>query len=216
MQAGLVGVSPLSHNHLTRRSFFSHPFRLIYIEMDLTWKSLSIAVAVLAGFGLVLLWLFGAQSKRETVVGLNQEIQFDDFAFSALGTRKAAALGGDDAQKPSEGVYYLVTFKVANRAKRVDIEFNPMTTILVDGAGREYRVSAPGQAVLESIKAREGECKGAVPAGASCVTELVFDVPVDINNPHIKMTFGKIGDFLDTIFYGKRKIALEPQGQASQ
>ena len=55
--------------------------------MDLTWKSLSIAVAVLAGFGLVLLWLLGAQSKREVVVGLNQEIQFDDFAFSAIGTR---------------------------------------------------------------------------------------------------------------------------------
>ena len=184
--------------------------------MDLTWKSLSIAVAVLAGFGLVLLWLLGAQSKRETIVGLNQEIQFDDFAFSALGTRKAEALGGEEARKPSEGVYYVVTFKVANHAKRVDFEFNPAVTILVDGAGREYHISAQGQAILESIKTREGACKEAIPAGGTCVTELVFDVPVDINNPHIKMSFGKIGDFLDTIFYGKRKIALEPQGQASQ
>ena len=183
--------------------------------MDLTWKSLSIAVAVLAGFGLVLLWLLGAQSKRETVVGLNQEIQFEDFALSAIGTRKAAALGDEDAQRPSEGVYYVVTFKVANRAKRAGFEFNPTLTILVDGAGREYHVSAQGQAILESIKSPEEACKDAIPAGSSCVTEIVFDVPVDINNPHIKMSFGKTGDFLDTIFYGKRKIALEPQGQAS-
>ena len=184
--------------------------------MDLTWKSLSIVVAVLAGFGLVLLWLLGAQSKHVIVVGLNQEIQFDDFAFSALGTRKAAALGGEGAQKPSEGLYYVVTFKVANHAKRVDFEFNPATTVLVDGAGREYHISAQGQAVLESAQSRQGACKEAVPAGGSCITDLVFDVPVDINNPHIKMSFGKIGDFLDSIFYGKRRIALEPQGQASQ
>ncbi|HJQ69548.1 MAG TPA: DUF4352 domain-containing protein [Blastocatellia bacterium] len=173
--------------------------------MDLTWKSLSIAVAVLAGFGLVLIWVLGAQSKREVVVGLNQEIQFDDFAFSALGTRKASALGGQGDQKPSEGLYYVVTFKIANHARRVDFEYNPTTTVLVDGAGREYRVSA-----------QEGACKEAIPAGGYCVTELVFDVPADINNPHIKMSFGKVGDFLDTIFYGKRKIALEPQGRASQ
>ena len=142
--------------------------------MDLTWKSLSIAVAVLAGFGLVLLWLLGAQSKRETIVGLNQEIQFDDFAFSALGTRKAEALGGEEARKPSEGVYYVVTFKVANHAKRVDFEFNPAVTILVDGAGREYHVSAQGQAILESIKTREGACKEAIPAGGSCVDRASF------------------------------------------
>jgi len=183
--------------------------------MDLTWKSLSIAVAVLAGFGLVLLWLLGAQSKREIVVGLNQEIQFDDFAFSALGTRKASALGNEGAQKPSAGLYYIVSFKIANHAKRVDFEFNPATALLVDSAGKEYRISAQGQAALDSARTQSDACKEAIPAGGSCVTEIVFDVPADISNPHMKMSFGKIGDFLDSIFYGKRRIALEPQGQAS-
>jgi hypothetical protein len=184
--------------------------------MDITWKSLSVAVAVLAGFGLILLWLLGAQSKRELVVGLNQEIQFDDFAFSALGTRKGAALGNEAAQKPSEGVYYIVTLKVANHAKRVDFQLKQTTAVLIDGAGKEYYISAPGQAALDSTLSQKDACKEALPAGASCVTELVFDVPADISNPHIKMSFGKIGDFLDSIFYGKRKIALEPESQASQ
>jgi hypothetical protein len=179
--------------------------------MDITWKSLSIAVAALAGFGLILLWLLGAQSKRELVVGLNQEIQFDDFAFSALGTRRAGDLGNDAASKPSEGAYYIITLKVANHAKRVDFRFDPATVILVDGSGREYRVSARGQAALDPTQS----CKEAIPAGASCVTELVFDVPAGISNLHMKMSFGKIGDFLDSIFYGKRKIALEPEGRAS-
>jgi hypothetical protein len=184
--------------------------------MDITWKSLSIAVAVLAGFGLILLWLLGAQSKRELVVGLNQEIQFDDFAFSALSTRKGAALGNEAAQKPSEGVYYIVTLKVANHAKRVDFKFNETTAVLVDGAGKEYCVSAQGQAAFDSTRPRKDACKEALPAGASCITELVFDVPADISNPHMKISFGKIGDFLDSIFYGKRKIALEPEARTSQ
>lgn len=183
--------------------------------MDITWKSLSIAVAVLAGFGLVLLWLLGAQSKRELVVGLNQEVKIDDFAFSALGARKAASLGNGAAQKPSEGVYYIITLKVANHAERVDFQFNPATAVFVDGAGKEYHVSAQGQAALDSTQTRKDACKDILPSGASCITELVFDVPADVSNPHMKMSFGKIGDFLDSIFYGKRKIALEQEGQAS-
>ena len=143
---------------------------------------------MLAGFGLVCSG--GAQSKRETVVGLNEEIQFEDFALSAIGTRKAAALGDEDAQRPSEGVYDVVTFKVANRAKRAGFELNPTLTILVDGAGRDT-TCPQGQAILESIKSPEEACKDAIPAGSSCVTEIVFDVPVDINNPHINMHSAK-------------------------
>jgi hypothetical protein len=180
--------------------------------MDMTWKSASIVITVLACFGLVLLWLLGAQSKREMIVGLNQEIQFDDFAFSALGSRKAAGLGTAGGQKPTEGLYYIVTIKVANHAKRVDFQFDPSTAVLVDRAGKEYHLSARGQAALDSTRA----CAEALPAGASCVTEVVFDVPADITDPHLKMSFGgKVGEFLDSIFYGKRKIALEPEGQAS-
>ena len=184
--------------------------------MDITWKSLSIAITVLAGFGLILLWLLGAQSKRETMVGLNQEIRFDDFAFSALASRKATTLGTADGQKPTEGLYYIVTIKVANHVRRVDFQFDPSTAVLIDGAGREYHVSARGQAALDSTRTQRDACAGALPAGASCATEIVFDVPPDISDPHLKMSFGgKVGEFLDSIFYGKRKIALEPAGQAS-
>lgn len=184
--------------------------------MNITWKSLSIAITVLAGFGLVLLWLLGAQSKREMIVGLNQEIRFDDFAFSALGSRKAGTLGAADGQKSAEGLYYVITIKVANHAKRVDFQFDPSTAVLVDRAGKEYHVSARGQAALDSTRSQKDACAEALPAGASCITEIVFDVPADITNPHLKMSFGgKVGEFLDTIFYGKRKIALEPEGQAS-
>ena len=184
--------------------------------MDITWKSLSIAIIVLAGFGLVLLWLLGAQSKSETVVGLNQEIQFDDFAFSALGSRKAATLGASGDQKPAEGLYYIVTIKVANHAKRVDFKFDPSSAVLLDRTGKEYHLSARGQEALDSTRTQSDACAQALSAGASCVTEIVFEVPADISDPHLKMSFGgKVGEFLDSIFYGKRKIALEPEGQAS-
>lgn len=65
--------------------------------------------AVIVGLCLALLGILAALNRRNQVVGLNHEIQYDDFAFSVLGTRAATSVGEGESQAYAEGLYYVGT-----------------------------------------------------------------------------------------------------------
>ena len=174
--------------------------------MEGTSKGIAVTAAILAAIGFSLLAMLAVLNRRDQNVGLNQEIQYDDFAFSVVGLRKANALGKGDSQA-ADGVYYVVTIKVANHAVRVDYTFKMKGAILIDELGREFHVSSSGQRALES---GEGpHCGAPIPAGASCVMDVVFDVPKNANVSQLRISEGRLaGDILDVIFYGKKRIEL--------
>ena len=66
--------------------------------MERTSKGIAVTAAILAAIGFSLLAMLAALNRRDQNVGLNQEIQYDDFGFSVLGARKASALGKGDSQ----------------------------------------------------------------------------------------------------------------------
>src|SRR5207247_2767323 len=101
---------------------------------------------------------------KDQTVGLNQEIQYDDFAFSVQGVRKMRSLGSGDPQNGAQSVYF-VTLKIANHAKRVDFTFKRASAILVDDAGKEFHPSPSGQQSLDAI--HSNNCSGPIPAWAS-------------------------------------------------
>ena len=170
----------------------------------------AIVVAAAAGVSLLLAWVLAAWSRSAKVVGWNQEIQYDDFAFSVLGVRQAPTLGADDDQQAARGVFYVVTLKVANHARRVNYIFKPTSPILLDASGREYVVSPQGQRALDSAGS-SGGCAAPIPPGSSCMTDVVFDVPADVSDPQVRIsTGGPLGDLLDDMFYGKLRIRLQP------
>ena len=75
--------------------------------------------------------------------------------------------------------------------------------------GREYRVSAAGQAALESARADAQSCTGPIPAGSFCTKELAFEVPADIGKAHLRISWGgAMIDLLDLVFSGDKRIAL--------
>ena len=169
-------------------------------------KGIAFTAAVLAATGFSLLAMLAALNRRDQNVGLNQEIQYDDFAFSVLGARKASVLGKGDSQA-ADGVYYVVTIKVANHAVRVDYTFKKKAAILIDESGREFHVSPSGQFALESSEGHH--CSAPIPAGGSCVIDVVFDVPKSANVSQLRISEGGLaGDILDVIFYGKKRIEL--------
>src|SRR5437868_4114954 len=86
----------------------------------------------LAGLVLALLLFLAVATRRESVVGMGQPIQFDDFAFQVTGVRRIDATGPG-------GRRYVVALTVVNRAKRVDFHFRRESAVLVDRRGREYR-----------------------------------------------------------------------------
>ena len=172
--------------------------------MSRPWNRMMFALLIGGGIVFGLLATLAALNRRDEVAGLRQEIKYDDFAFSVEGVRKSRTLGDSTAQ----GVFYIVSLKVANHAKRVNFEFKPASPVLISQDGRQYRVSS--KPAPESVTHAGNRCAAPIPPGSSCVKEVVFDVPPDVSDPRLKISSaGLAGEILDTIFYGRKVIRLE-------
>jgi hypothetical protein len=170
-------------------------------------KSLAVSAGIVAAVGVSLLAAVAVLNRRDQIVGLNQEIQYDDFAFSILGVRKAYAVGNDDSKTKAQGVFYILTIKIANHAKRVNYTFKKSSPRLVDVEEKEFRPSAVGQQALEATLGPQ--CSSPIPAGASCVSDVVFDLPEGAEVTEFRISHGGlIGDILNVVFFGKKRIEL--------
>jgi uncharacterized protein DUF4352 len=170
-------------------------------------KSLAVTAGIVAAVSVSLLAMVAVLNRRDQIVGVNQEIQYDDFAFSVLGVRKAIALGREASPTKAKGVFYILTVKIANHAKRVSYMFKKSSPRLVDVKEREFPLSVAGQQALESMIG--AQCSSPIPAGASCVTEVVFDLPEGAEVSKFRISEGGlIGDILDVVFFGKKRIEL--------
>ena len=180
--------------------------------MERNSKGIAVTVAIVAAIGVSLAAMLAVLNRKDQTVGLNQEIQYDDFAFSVQGVRRVSSLvSGDlqtgDLQNAAQSVYYVVTLKIANHAKRVDFTFKRPSAILVDDAGREFHLSENGQQSLDAT--HSNQCSGPIPAGASCTTELAFELPENAHASLLRISEGgTLGDILDFVFYGTKRIAL--------
>ncbi len=174
-------------------------------------KKVLIILGIGIGLLLILLVLLAVFNRRTQIVGLNQEIQYDDFAFSVLGVRKAKSLGEGAASVWPSGSFYIVTLRIANHAKRVDYKFNRSYALFIDDFGNEHALAPSGQAALDSEQSSFQSCSTPLPAGTDCVTEIVFDAPDGLKRPALRISeAGLIGDLLDTIVYGRKRIDLYP------
>ena len=135
-----------------------------------------------------------------------QAIQIDDFAFSALSSERAAQIGAQNAQ----GIFYIVPFKVMNRAKVVSFRFTPEIARLVDNAGVEHTPSAQARAAWFAAQKQNDACAVELAAGTDCTTVLVFDVSADTRAPLLKIKFGEgLLEVADALAYGNRVIELK-------
>lgn len=175
--------------------------------MEQSSKGTTFTIVIVAAIGISLMAMLALLNRRDQIVGLNQEIRYDDFAFSVLSVREASSLGSGEHQTNARGVYCIVTLKIANHAKRVDYRFKRSSPVLIDNTGRELRPSPVGQQALES--AEGARCSEPIPAGSSCTTEVVFDVPSNSRVSTLRISEGGLaGDILEVIFFGKKRIEL--------
>jgi hypothetical protein len=174
-------------------------------------KKFFLSLVALIAVGLALLGILTMLNRHPQVVGLNQEIQYDDFAFAALGVRQVAVVGNVPNQRQAQGIYAVVTMRVANYAKRVDFTFDKSTVVLLDEQGHEYHWSADAQRAFDATRSADQTCAEPIPAGAACVTEVVIDVPATARITQLRISSGSVGDALDTIFYGRKRIVLPSQ-----
>jgi Domain of unknown function (DUF4352) len=171
-------------------------------------KRVIVILFMIMGVFVLLVPLIGALNRPPKVVGLNTPIQFDDFAFTVSSVRPAQALGTGNARRPADGQYLIVSLTINNKAKRVNYVWKNSTAILVDDSGQEHHVSTAGQAALESEPGKANPCAGPIPAGTACTKELVFDVPTAVRSPRFRISFGPVGDALESLFFGRKAIQL--------
>lgn len=146
-----------------------------------------------------------ASTRGAEHLDYGQAIQIDDFAFSAVSSERVSQIGDQQAQ----GIFYVVPFKVMNRAKVVPFQFKPDTARLVDNAGVEHTPSAQAVAQWFAANGQTDGCAQQLAAGTECSTVLVFDVPADTRAPVLKVKFGEgLLEVADALAYGNRVIQL--------
>ncbi len=167
-------------------------------------------VPFLVGSTFVLLFavgLFFAQG-RERVIALGRPQRYDDFAFAVANVHRLDAI---DGLRPERGMFLVVRLGIRNQAKRVDFRFRLGGQFVEDAEGVRYPLST------EATRRRAGSpgglplCDQPIPAGSSCTTDLVFDVPANIRVPRFVLSSGSVGDFLDRVLEGKVRFALDDE-----
>ncbi len=167
-------------------------------------------IPLLVGSTFLLLFavgLFLAQG-RERVVTLGRPQRFDDFAFAVANVHRLDAI---DGLRPERGMFMVVRLGIRNQAKRVDFRFRPETAFVEDANGDRYPLSTEATRRRGSSPGGLPPCDQPIPAGSSCTTDLVFDVPASIRVPRFLLSSGTIGDLLDRILEGKVRFALDDE-----
>ena len=154
---------------------------------------------VLVGFGAfaTVFWL----NRKGEVVGWNQTIQYDDFAFEVTDVRPQTLAGTTCT---------VISMNVHNRAVRVDYRFRRDIVVIEDADGNFYRVSPKAQAELDRLRGEHDPCGKSMPAGTSCSTELAFALPEQLSDPQLLIRHGGwIGALADDLLFGRKAIRLK-------
>jgi hypothetical protein len=159
-----------------------------------------LVVYALVGLVVVVGLLVGA-SRRSRTIPLGTPVRLDDFSFAVVDVRRLDAI---DGLKAARGSFLVLRLGVRNQAKRVDFQLDAGRTLVEGRDGRRFGLDAATTTRLASTPNGLPPCDGPIPAGKSCTTDLVFDVPRDLSSPRFRLGSGAIGDILDGIFEGGR------------
>jgi hypothetical protein len=146
-------------------------------------------------------------ARRQTrTIPLGARKQWDDFAFAVTDVHRVEAING---LRPERGTFLVVRFGIRNMAKRVDYQFHPERMGIEDAQGRTYSLAVEATRRRQALPEGQPGCDAPIPAGKSCTTDLIFDVPTDIALPRLFMSSGPLGDAMGWLFEGKVRFALE-------
>jgi hypothetical protein len=189
----------------------------------------ALAKRMVAGAALWLVIYFGilltvSLRSSEHVLSRHEEKRFCGFyldchlACSVVDVYQTKTVGNTPNQQTAQGIYYVVTVQVSSNARRATLQFYNPVAIVVDAQGRKYERALAAEAVLEAAEGRAVPFAHAVAANDSYTKILVFELPAEAENPHLRITEGHWLDHLaelfligdeDSLFHKKTKFRLE-------
>jgi hypothetical protein len=148
-------------------------------------------------------------NKTCNIIGVGERIHHDDFEYSVTNYFITRFLkNGTDTLK-ADGMFYLVKFRVENRAMRVGHNWDNNIGFIVDGSGGKYENVPQVQQFFEKSNPFGYSEKYNTPAGASDSTYLAFDLPFTVTKPYF-MVKGEtlMGDMFDRGRFRRMMIRL--------
>ena len=148
-------------------------------------------------------------NKMEYVIGVGEKIHHDDFEYSVTDYIVTRFLkNGNDTLK-AKGMFYLITFKVENKAMRVNHNWNNSVAYIIDGKGNVYENQKDVQQYFEKINSFGLKETYNTMAGRSDSTILAFDLPFSVTKPYLRVR-GEIlmGDVFDKARFRKMMVKL--------
>jgi len=161
-------------------------------------------VAVLLAIALAIAGLY-TFSTPQRFVGLGTPIQQDDFVYVVTAVGRTPRISNSSATATANGIFYIVTIRVDNRARRVAFKWDERIPHINDAQGTRYDKSREGQAALDAAT----KPHYTIPAGQSATFQAVFDVPTDIEKPVLAFDNGILmGDLFNLIAYRRIGVNL--------
>lgn len=138
-------------------------------------------------------------------VAMGTPIRQDDFVYVVTGVGRTPEISNHAATARANGVFYIVTIRVDNDAKRVSFRWDERIPHIVDAQGHRYDKSTDGQAALNAAT----NPNYSIPAGQSASFQAVFDVPADIDKPAVALDNGILmGDIFNFAAYRRIGVTL--------
>ncbi len=154
---------------------------------------------------LLLIVRCGIVATQVQAIGMGQELMADDFGFTVVGMERLSQISqAGEVVKPS-GQFAVINLQVANHAQRVDFHFDPSIVIMEDEIGQRYRLAQGPQNLIDEY----ATSINTLAAGENCRRKIVFDIPMDVGHPKLRIAFGgRIGEIADWLLYGNRWLEI--------
>jgi hypothetical protein len=130
--------------------------------------------------------------KKVYIINVRENIHHDDFEYSVSNYIMTRFLKNGPDTLYARGVFYLVIFKVENRARRVNHKWNNSIGYIIDERGKTYENISEVQEFWEKAHPFGLKNEYVTGAGSSDSTYLAFDLPFNVTKPCL----GVRGDIL--------------------
>ncbi len=147
--------------------------------------------------------------RNDTFTGLRQNIHHDDFEYSVSDYIITRFLKAGNDTLNAGGAFYLVKFRVENRARRINHIWDNSIGYIIDERGRIFENNTEVQRFREKADGFGFREQYTTRPGTTDSTYLAFDLPLNVTKPCFKVR-GSIlmGDLLDRAKFRKTRIKL--------
>lgn len=143
------------------------------------------------------------------IIGLNQNIHHDDFEYSVSNYIVTRFLKSGNDTLNARGAFYLVNFRVENRALRVSHTWDNSIGYIIDERGKTYEDIGEVQLFWDKAKKFGFSEQYTTQPGTTDSTWLAFDLPLNVTKPCLKVRGSTLmGDVFDRAKFRRMRIRL--------